>query len=133
MIEIQLIEKKVDNVPLLDVYVPLVVPVTINSSKRKIVTCKKRIVPNQVIDFLNNNINRYTKYDYGKSMEIYDVYKTIIEHIKYYDLYENEYIICNKPLAELFNLDIGDSILFINFNARLCKLFNTNNTNTNVE
>ena len=130
MIEIELIQKKLYTVPLLDV--PLVVP--INSCKRNIVTCKKRIVPNQVIDFLNNNINRYTKYDYGKSMEIYDVYKIIIEYIQYFYLYKNEYIICNKPLAELFNLDIGDSILFINFNARLCKLFNTNNTNnTNVE
>jgi hypothetical protein len=87
---------------------------------------KKRIVPNQIIDFLNNNINIYEKYEYGISIEVPYIYRMIIDHIKYYDLYENKYIICNRPLAKMLNLDTGDSILFVNFYKRLCKLYKNN-------
>jgi len=92
---------------------------------------KKILVPNKVIDFLNNDIFQYNKYQYGISMEIFHIYKLLINYIKFYYLYKNEYIICNKQLAELFNLEIGDSILFLKFYNRLNKLFSTlKNTNT---
>jgi len=92
---------------------------------------KKILVPNKVIDFLNNDIFQYNKYQYGISMEIFHIYKLLINYIKFYYFYKNEYIICNKQLAELFNLEIGDSILFLKFYNRLNKLFSTlKNTNT---
>jgi hypothetical protein len=95
------------------------------NAKKKVnkINYRKRLVPNNVIDFLNNHINIYYKYDYGIYMEIHTILKMIINYIKFYYLYKNEYIICDKPIAELFDLDIGDSILFINLNVRLSKLF----------
>jgi hypothetical protein len=90
---------------------------------------KQQVVPNQVIDFLNDNICIYEKYDYGLRMKIYFIYNIIVKYIKYNYLLENEYIVCNKPLAEMLNLDIGDSILFIKLFVRICKLYKQVNDN----
>ena len=90
---------------------------------------KYRVVPNIIIDFINENINIYEKYDYGLKMEVYFIYQIIAKYIKYNYLSENRYIICNKPLAEMFNLDIGDSILFIKLFVRICKLYDQFNNN----
>ena len=90
---------------------------------------KKHVVPNQIINFLNDNICIYEKYEYNLKKEIYFIYNIIVKYIKYNYLLDNEYIICNKPLAEMFNLDIGDSILFIKLFIRIGKLYKKENDN----
>lgn len=132
MYELVIIQKEID--VKYNKYENVNVNENINTNKNRIkikrgkdrIILKKRIVPNSIIDFLNNNINIYEKYEYGVSMEITYIYKMIIDYIKFYDLYENKYIICNRPLAKMLDLDIGDSILFVNFYVRFCKLYKNN-------